>query len=82
MPPSRAVAELIRVVTATLTARAEMLDGPGLRALVVDVKLNGAYGAYRLVDVMYVTSTAVVGHLFQYNGRVAFCFPPELCLCS
>jgi flagellar basal body-associated protein FliL len=51
MPPSRTATEIIRVVTATLEARANLLDGPGLRALVIDVKLATASGQVRAVIV-------------------------------
>lgn len=49
MPPSPSAAKIIRAVTATLEARANLLDGPGLRAVLVDVKLNTASGQVRAV---------------------------------
>jgi hypothetical protein len=49
MPPSRAAAEIIRTITATVTARAGLLDGPGLRAVLVDMKLNTGTGQVRAI---------------------------------
>jgi hypothetical protein len=51
MPPSRTAMDIITTVTAALTARAGLLDGPGLRALVIDVKLATASGQVRSIVV-------------------------------
>ena len=48
-PSSRIAAEIIRTITATLEARANLLDGPGLRSVLVDVKLNTGTGQVRAV---------------------------------